>query len=243
MLKRWRRKGFFSEFRNSKEYGSYQSLIDFLSIEFTDYSERYNARKDNGTNMALANLQTVIESILNSVTEITFNWNILPEWQKRNIRRNLGDNAGVMIAMLIIIALYGLKDDDDIKDDPYLASILYLSDRLYSDTTMYSPLGLVSEFKNTYSSPIASANGPSDLITAAKLVTGALFDPDFNPEYTTGQYRGRNKLEVLLRRNIPGVRPMDRIKLITKNNKYYKVGESQTGVNIAKNIGESIYDD
>ena len=42
----------------------------------------------------------------------------------------------------------------------------------------------------------------------------------------------------LFRRNLPAIRPWDRIQLITKNNKYYKVGESQIGINIAKNFGE-----
>ena len=119
---------------------------------------------------------------------------------------------------------------------------LYLADRLYSDTSMYSPLGLITEAKTAWSSPIASANGPSDLIKAMMLIPQALFDPDYNPEYQTGQYRGENKLEILLRRNIPGVRPYDRIRSITRNNKYYKIGESQIGINIAKNIGKSLRD-
>ena len=41
---------------------------------------------------------------------------------------------------------------------------------------------------------------------------------------------------------MPGIRPLDRIRFITKNNKYYKVGESQIGVNIAKNFGESLHE-
>jgi hypothetical protein len=148
----------------------------------------------------------------------------------------------VLIAALVVMALYGLNDEDDIKDDTFKASLLYLADRLYSDATMYSPIGLVTEAKTAWSSPIASANGPADLFKAMTLITQSLFNPDYNPEYQTGQYAGRNKIEVLIRRNIPGVRPYDRIQFITRNNKYYKIGESQIGINIAKNIGESIRD-
>ena len=148
----------------------------------------------------------------------------------------------MLVAALIVLALYGSYDDDEIKDDIFKSSLLYLADRLYSDSSMYSPIGLVTEYKTAWSSPIASANGPSDLLKAMILIPQAMFDPDFNPEYQSGQYAGRNKFEVLIRRNTPGVRPLDRIRFITKNNQYYKVGESQIGVNIAKNFGESLHE-
>ena len=183
-----------------------------------------------------------MESALNTLTNIAFNWNNLSNFEKANIKRNLGDVSGILVAALVVMALYGLFDDDDIKDDTFKASLLYLADRLYSDSSMYSPLGLVTEYKTAWSSPIASANGPSDLIKAMMMIPQALFDPDFNPEYQSGQYAGKNKFKVLLRRNLPGIRPLDRIQLVTRNNKYYKVGESQIGINIAKNFGEALHE-
>lgn len=237
IMKRWRRKGYYSEFRGSKERGSYQTLIDFLGTEFTNFKERVN-NKSQDTNLALASIQVTIESIMNTITNAAFNWHLLAPWEKANMRRNLGDMAGVLAACLVVMALYGLDDEDDINDDPFKASLLYLADRLYSDSTMYSPVGLISEYKTAWSSPIASANGPSDLVKAITLIPQALFDPDYNPNYQTGLYAGRNKLEVLLRRNIPAVRPYDRIRFITKNNEYYKISQSQIGINIAKSFGE-----
>ena len=145
--------------------------------------------------------------------------------------------------MLIVTLLYAAFDDDDIKDDGWKASLLYLADRLYSDSSMYTPIGLVSEYKTAWSSPIASANGPSDLLKAVTMLPKALFDPEFDPIYHTGQYRGENKFEVLLRRNLPGIRPYDRIQFITRNNSYYKIGESQIGVNIAKNFRDMLNGD
>ena len=242
IFKRWRRKGFYSEFRGSRERGSYQTLIDFLGTEFTNFNKRVKNKSEEGEFSALASIQVAMESLINSLVNIQFNWQNLSNWERANIKRNLGEMSGVLVAALVVMALYGLNDDDDIKDDPFKASLLYLADRLYSDTTMYSPLGLITEAKTAWSSPIASANGPSDLIKAMMLIPQALFDPDYNPEYQTGQYRGENKLEILLRRNIPGIRPYDRIRSITRNNKYYKIGESQIGINIAKNIGKSLRD-
>lgn len=240
IFKRWRKKGFYSEFRGSRERGSYITFMNFLSTEFTNFKERAKNKEENGTNIALASIQVAMESVLNTLTNVAFNWNNLSNWEKSNIRRNLGDISGVLVAALVVMALYGLFDDDDIRDDTFKASLLYLADRLYSDSSMYSPIGLVTEYKTAWSSPIASANGPSDLLKAMLMIPQALFDPDFNPEYQSGQYAGMNKFEVLFRRNLPAIRPWDRIQLITKNNKYYKVGERQIGINIAKNFGEML---
>lgn len=240
IFKRWRKKGFYSEFRSSRERGSYITFMNFLSTEFTNFKERAKNKEENGTNIALASIQVAMESVLNTLTNVAFNWNNLSNWEKSNIRRNLGDISGVLVAALVVMALYGLFDDDDIRDDTFKASLLYLADRLYSDSSMYSPIGLVTEYKTAWSSPIASANGPSDLLKAMLMIPQALFDPNFNPEYQSGQYAGMNKFEVLFRRNLPAIRPWDRIQLITKNNKYYKVGESQIGINIAKNFGEML---
>lgn len=241
IFKRWRKKGFYSEFRGSKERASYLAFSDFMFTEFTNFKERVN-NKANDTNIVLASIQTAMESAINTLINIEFNWNNLSNWEKANIRRNLGDISGVLVAALVVMALYGLYDEDDIKDDTFKASLLYLADRLYSDSSMYSPVGLVTEYKTAWSSPIASANGPSDLIKAMMMIPQALFDPNFDATYQSGQYAGKNKFEVLLRRNIPGLRPYDRIQLITRNNKYYKVGESQIGVNIAKNFGQLLHE-
>lgn len=235
--KRWRRKGYYSEFRGSRERGSYQTFIDFMGTEFINYKKRIK-QQSTDTNIALASIQVTFQSIINTLTNLQFNWNNLAPWEKANMRRNLGDLSGVLIACLVVATLYGLSDDDDIKDDKFKASLLYLADRLYSDSSMYSPVGLVSEYKTAWSSPIASANGPSDLMKAMTIIPQYLFDPDYDKEYTTGLYKGQDKLMVLLRRNLPGIRPWDRVQMITRNNNYYKIDSSQIGIGIAKDFGE-----
>ena len=243
IMKRWRRKGYYSETRGSNERGANQDLIDFLCTEFVDFNSISKEKaKNNNTNIALASIQTAILAGIDSIQNMMFNWDNLSEDERANIRRTFAENAAILSAVLFVIAIYAAWDDDDIKNNGFVASLLYLADRLYSDTTMYNPAGLVSEAKTTWSSPIASANGPSDFIKAAILIPQALFDPDYNPEYQTGQYAHKNKLEVLLRRNIPGIRPYDRIQLITRNNQYYKIGESQIGINIGRKLGEALRD-
>ena len=242
-FKRFRRRGYYSEFRGTKERGIYQTLIDFLGTEFEDFSKRKKniVEKDNA-NEVLAAMQVIFESVYNTFLHYNTNKKLVSNWEAANMRRILGDLGGMLTPMLITTALYALWDDDEIKDDRFKSSLLYLADRMYSDASMYTPYGVATEWKNIYRSPAASANGPSDLLKATQVLTQALFDPNYEPNYKNGMYRGINKLEVLLRRNTPIVRSIDRIILITKNNKYYKVGESQIGINIAKTFGETLND-
>lgn len=220
------------------ERGTYQTLIDFLGTEFTNFKTRRNKKQENGTNIAIASVQVAIESAINTFANITFNWNNLSNWERANIRRNLAEVAGVLAACLVVMALYGLSDDDDINDDRFKASLLYLADRLYSETTMYGPQGLISEAKTNWSQPVASFAGVNDLIKAITLIPQSLFDPDYNPEYQSGRYAGMNKFEVLWKRNTVGLRNLDRILTIDKNNSYYKLEKSQVGISIAKNFGD-----
>lgn len=240
ILKRCRRRGFHSEFRGAKERGFYQTLIDFMGTEFVDYNDRVKAKTNEGTDIALASVQVIFESIINSVVDYQTNKELLAPWEKANLSRLGGGLGGALVACLITMALYGLYDDDELKNDRFKASLLYLADRLYADNTMYTPIGLVTEYRTAWSSPIASANGPSDLIKAMTIIPQYLFDPEFSRTYQTGLYKGKDKLQVLLRRNLPGVRPYDRIVNITRNNEYYKIGQSQLGINIAKNFGETL---
>ena len=242
IFKRWRRHGYYSEIRQAKTRGSYQSFIDFLSIEFMDFKNRKNKRVNEGTNECLASIQTAIESAINTFINYKLNKNNLDLWQQANIRRNTAEIRNVFICCLLLGLLYGGWDDDEINDDYTLSSALYCIDRLYSETTMYSPLGLVSEYKTAWSSPIAGSNGVSDLFKAAMIITNNFVDPTFDTEYTTGQYKHQNKLAVLAYRNAPGVRAYNRIMNITNNNKYYKVGESQIGMKLTKNFVETMKD-
>lgn len=240
IMKRWRRKGYYSEIKGSRERGVYQDIIDFLSMEFEGIGDRINQQVQNGDNIALASIQNVIGTTIETIANIQFNWNTLSNAEKANCKRQLGELGGILASMLVAMVLFGGWDDDEIKDSGMLSSCLYLADRLYSETSMYTPWGLVSEAKTAWSSPIASTGELTDLFKACQLLTQAIADPDFDATYKTGQYAGKNKFRVLLRRNMPGVRPYDRIMNITRNNQYYKIGESQIGMNIAKTFGESL---
>lgn len=243
IMKRWRRKGYYSEIKGSRERGVYQDIIDFLSMEFEGIGDRIDQQVQNGDNKALASIQNVIGTTIETIANIQFNWNTLSNAEKANCKRQLGELGGILASMLVAMVLFGGWDDDEIKDSGMLSSCLYLADRLYSETSMYTPWGLVSEAKTAWSSPIASTGEATDLLKACQLLTQALADPNFDATYKTGQYAGKNKFRVLLRRNMPGIRPYDRIMNITRNNQYYKIGESQIGMNIGKTFGKSLRDE
>ena len=242
ILKRWRRRGYYNEFRQNQTRGTYQSVIDFLGIEFQDFKNRKQMIVDKGTNECLASIQVAMESCINSIYNITINYNNLDLWQKANIRRNFAEIRNVFAACLLLAVLYAGWDDDEIKDSTLLSSALHCIDRLYSETTMYSPIGLGAEYKTMWSSPIAAYNSPSDFVKGMGLIANYLFDPEFDPIYRTGQYAGQNKATVLIQNNIPGVRAYRRIANIQSNNKYYKIGNTNLGMKWTKNFMESIID-
>lgn len=242
IMKIYRKTGFYNEFRTSRERGAIHDLVNYLSIDFRNYKKMVNNKKKEGELEALASIQTAMTCTLNAIINYKENWHLLSPTERKNIHRMLGYASYALKACLIVILLCAGWDDDEIKQSKWLSSILYLSDRLYNDSTMFTPTGLISEAKTAWTSPTASANGPSDLIKAMNIITSSVLDPDFESEYKTGRYAGENKLAVVLRRNIPGIRPYDRIQTITDYNNYYKVGEQQNIFNLAKNIGEELND-
>lgn len=235
IMKRWRRRGYYSEFRQGRERGSYSTLMDFLAMDFTN-----NKYYDKETLTALGSVQTTASALLNTITNLKFNWSILSEAERANIRRNLGELTGILIACAVAGVLYALWDDDEINDNKLTASLLYLSDRLYSETSMYTPSGLVSELRTQWSNPIAGGSGINDALKITTIIPQYLFDPTFEKEYTNGVHAHQDKLAVLLRRNIPAIRPFDRIQYIDRDNDYYKIGASRVGLGIAQDFGNAI---
>ena len=71
---------------------------------------------------------------------------------------------------------------------------------------------------------------------ALDIIVNISFNEDYNPNNTSGLYRGQNKLGVLLKRNIPAYRVYDRLQHMSKNNQYYRINDNSRNVRTAKNI-------
>ena len=108
---------------------------------------------------------------------------------------------------------------------------------------MYTPWGLISEGSTLWSSPIAATNGPEDLFKGITFLAQWLLDEDFDPTYKTGLYAGENKGWVLLKRNIPLYRVIDRLSNMTENNSYYRINEKSLNMKITKTIADEINPD
>ena len=243
VMKRFRRRGYYNEQTNTVEMGSYAALVDFLGKEFRNIVSDAKKQGDGYVGIAIASVQNTFKAVINTITNIKTNWNLMSPWERNAVKRCLGDLYGILSALLLGITIYVMTDDDDEKESNVVATGLYLADRLLSESQMYTPWGLYSEGKTLWSSPIAAYNGPSDLIKIMDYSARWLFDEDFNPVYTTGIYKGKNKVGMLIKRNIPIYRVIERLNNMTKNNSYYRINEKALNMKISKYIADQINPD
>lgn len=243
VMKRFRRRGYYNEQTNTVEMGSYTALVDFLSKEFKNVVSDAKKQGDGYVGIAIASVQNTFKAVINTITNIKTNWNLMSPWERNAVKRCLGDLYGILSALLLGVAIYAMTDDDDEKESNIVATGLYLADRLLSESQMYTPWGLYSEGKTLWSSPIAAYNGPSDLIKIMDYSARWLFDEDFDPVYSTGIYKGKNKVGVLIKRNIPIYRVIERLNNVTKNNSYYRINEKALNMKISKYIADQINPD
>ena len=244
-MKHWRRRGYYNEHRGTYEYGSIQSLIDFLTTDFR-YKGSINdhwAESQIGSDEqeTQKSIQGFFKMFINNSIDLGINWQLLPDWQKQNIVRLGADLGGAMVALLIIMAIYGLVDDDDLKESKVLNETLYLADRLYGEATMYD-IGLLSnglwtEFSNFKDKPIVAMDYIYDGYKMWNYFTQWATNPDYEPDYKRGTYKGENKMWVTLRKNIPAYRQWQQIQHINSHNTYYKVNENNFMQTLFKNIG------
>ena len=240
IMKRWRTAGYYNEIRGSFEKGSYISVLDFLGTEFKDFKTQMNTKKEDGSSVALTAIQTTIKAIYDTAVNFKFNYDILPKWEQDNIRRALADLCSTMSALLMTFAIYALADDDDLEENTFLNSTLYLADRLYGESHMYTPMGMIPEIKTQWSQPVAGKGVIEDLVDAANFTVQWLFNPDYDPIYRSGTYKGQNKVKVKVLKNIPAVRTYQRISTINRSNKYYRIGDNQTAQKLVKQLAFEI---
>ena len=241
MMKRWRVKGIYNEQRGTIEKGSYISLLHFLSTPIR--KANINKSLSEGEISALESIQNIFKEMFNFCIHVNTHWNLLPDYEKSNIRRNLGDLLGVASAILLVMALRAAGDDDN-KESIWYNLALYEADRLASESFQFNPIGMINEAKKLWSTPIAAQSGLEDLISTMGFVSDWLFDEDFDPYYQSGRFAGQNKFIVRLKRRIPIYRGINTSFLeITESNHYYKMGQNMLNSKIVENMIEWVDDD
>lgn len=240
IMKRWRRRGYYNEFRGSVERGSYVSLASLLSTEFRNTIKKAKELHGDDTQaVIMESIKNIARAMINTITNLRLNYQTLPEWEKANIRRIKGDLGGIMAGMIGLIALgllTGGDDDDELYDTTWYNFMLYTADRWITESNSYTPWGLVTEGKTLWSSPVAAFKAPEDLLKLLNFSMQALFDDDFNPEYTTGRYKDENKFTRLIIGNIPLMRNINRLEQLEKNNQYYRLDDNSMRNSIVDNI-------
>lgn len=220
-MKRFRRKGYFNEERDSIERGCYTALFDFLSIEFSDrkYSFMTDSEREH-----MSGIQNLFKGLTDTIVNWKLNWNVLDDTEKANIMRACADISGWLSAIALSVATRLMLDDDDEDSaESFCYNLLiYIADRLASESIMYAlPM---SEAKKLWSSPVAAEQGINDYLHVMGILSQALIEgEDFNPEYQSGAYAGENKVKVMLLRQIPVYRSINQVNRLSKNNKYYRV--------------------
>lgn len=214
--------GIYNETRESISKGTYVSLGEFIAMPFKKYYEL----NDSNELQAIRTLQGIAKGYADFVANLTTYYNILPEYDKANIRRCLGEWIAITKAVALFVVGKLMLDDDD--DSTQVADyILYSADRLMSETIQYTPWGIANEGKKLYSQPVAALSIASDNLKLLEaccsyIVTG---NPD-DLYYNSGTYSGENKLKVNIMKQIPLVNQIIKHQRLGANNSYYKVRSS-----------------
>ena len=229
IMKRYRRHGYFNEDRGTVDKGAYVSLFDFLSIPFRNEVGLTKETKD-----AMTGLQNFFKQATNFLFNIRMYYDVLPEYDRANIRRCIVEIGEFFSAVAIATALRLAGDDEKEKDGiPYNLAVL-ISDRFLSEVQMYTPTGLVGEAKKQWSSPVAAWTSVTDMLKLMNELAKIILEGDeYEPTYATGPNAGKNKVNTLILRNIPMVRSWNALWRLPRNNKYYKLQSNDLFVDVA----------
>lgn len=236
IMKRYRRHGYYNEERGTIEKGCYNALIDFLAIPIRKYRQDM---KDNEVE-GMEGIQNLFKHIADFCMNIDIHWNLLPDYERANVRRNLGDIIGVLIAVAVAIGLRALGDDDD-EDGIIYNLCLYEADRLASESFQFNPYGAWVEAKKLWSNPVAVQSIVNDVRAFMGTMSQILLEgEDYDPYYHSGKYSGEHKLKVYIERRIPVWRGINAILNIADDNHYYKLGDNMISIIPVKDIADWI---
>lgn len=222
--KRYRWNGYYNETLDTVEKGAYKSFWEFLTMPFSDARRKM---PEDTKLLTLEGIQNYCKELLNVYGYIT-QWNLLPDYDKANVRRTLADMLYVGAAIVGAIAVSGLMGDDD--DDFIYNLLLYQADRMATESAAFTPYGAYAEFNVQYSSPIAFGTSIKDALSTMNYAVRTVLDENYVSEFKTGKYAKQDKLKTYVTRNIPVVRGINNLILLPKNNKYYKLNKNALSV-------------
>ena len=228
LMKRYMSRGHYNETRGSVDKGMIWSVWDFLT--FNAEAVKHDANLTDANVGAIQGIQNILGMSMSFLLELKDTYSMLTDYDKANIRRNLGDLTGVLLACLTVLLL-SMGDDDDDNDGYIYNLVLYEADRLASESFLYNPYGLVIESKKLMSTPIAAQSIITDAISTCNTIAGVIMQgEDYDPYYHSGRFAGEHKALVYLQRRIPMWAQIRSIIDLPSNNNYYKVGKNPIGL-------------
>ena len=240
LMKHWRRRGYYNEERGTIEKGCYIALKDFITLPLDD--ARIRARINDEDIDYWKGLQNFVRSSYDYLRNLKTVWQLLPDYERNNVRRNLGDIESITSAFFTIFALRMIQDNKD-KDSIAFNLCLYEADRLASESSQFNPIGLITQGKTLWSQPVAAESIITDLIkTLGELSAMAIEGDDYDGYYHSGIHHGESKIGVYVKRRIPIYRQYYSMSTLPKNNKSYRIGDNTLtflGIN-PKGIAEDI---
>ena len=233
----YRRQGYFNEERGNVNKGIFASIKDFLTMNVRAIKTRAMLSEEEVS--TVEGLQELFKTSIDFMIHAKTCYDILPEYEKANLRRSLGYVAGMMSAVCFAIALRCIWDDDD-PSIAYNLS-LYEADRLASEAWQFTPMGMYTEAKKLFSQPIAAQSIISDTMNAMGMTANYIINgEDADLYFQSGRFANKNKIGVYVERRIPIWRNIKSITDIAENNHYYKLGDNMLSIIPVKDIAKWI---
>lgn len=214
--------GVYNETRETINKGSYVSLAEFITFPIRKYYELNNSNELE----AVRTLQGLAKGYVDFFGNFVTYYNILPEYDKANLRRCLGEWIAITKAIALFVVGKLMLDDDD-ESTQIADYVLYSADRLMSETIQYNPWGMMNEGQKLYSQPVAAFSIANDNLKLLGACCSYIFTGDADDLlYQSGTYSGENKLKVNLLKQVPVVNQIRKHERLGANNSYYKVRQS-----------------
>lgn len=214
--------GIYNETRETINKGSYVSLAEFITFPVRKYYELNNSNELE----AVRTLQGIAKGYVDFFGNFVTYYNVLPEYDKANLRRCLGEWIAITKAVALFVVGKLMLDDDD-ESTQIADYVLYNADRLMSETIQYNPWGMMNEGQKLYSQPVAAFSIANDNLKLLGAYCSYIFTGDADDLlYQSGTYSGENKLKVNLLKQVPVINQIRKHERLGANNSYYKVRQS-----------------
>lgn len=208
--------GVYNETRETINKGSYVSLAEFITFPVRKYYELNNSNELE----AVRTLQGLAKGYVDFFGNFVTYYNILPEYDKANLRRCLGEWIAITKAVALFVVGKLMLDDDD-ESTQIADYVLYSADRLMSETIQYNPWGMMNEGQKLYSQPVAAFSIANDNLKLLGACCSYIFTGDADDLlYQSGTYK------VNLLKQVPVVNQIRKHERLGANNSYYKVRQS-----------------